>query len=46
MKIISFFPFFQIMEHRWNEIDMGIPKYSGGKKPVSVPLCPPKIHMD
>jgi hypothetical protein len=30
------------MEHRWNEIDRGKPKYSG-KKPVPVPLCPPQI---
>ena len=29
MKMISFFPFFQVMEHRWNEIDRGKPKYSG-----------------
>jgi hypothetical protein len=27
-KIMSFF-FFQVMEHRWNEIDRGKPKYSG-----------------
>jgi hypothetical protein len=26
------------MEHRWNEIDRGKPKNSGGK-PVPVPLC-------
>jgi hypothetical protein len=25
------FLFFQVMEHRWNEIDMGKPKYSGKK---------------
>jgi hypothetical protein len=30
------------MEHRWNEIDSGKPKYSGGG-PVPVPLCPPQI---
>jgi hypothetical protein len=24
-----FFSFFQVMEHRWNEIDRGKPKYSG-----------------
>jgi hypothetical protein len=24
-----FFPFFQVLEHRWNEIDRGKPKYSG-----------------
>jgi hypothetical protein len=36
------FSFFRVMEHRWNEIDRGKPKYSG-KKPVTVPLCPPQI---
>ena len=35
MKMISFFSFFFVMEHRWNEIDRG--------KPVAVPLCPPQI---
>jgi hypothetical protein len=25
----QFFSFFQVMEHRWNEIDRGEPKYSG-----------------
>jgi hypothetical protein len=35
-KIISFFfSFFQVMEHRWNEIDRGIPKYSG----INLPEC-------
>jgi hypothetical protein len=30
MKMISFFVFFVcVMEHRWNEIDRGKPKYSG-----------------
>jgi hypothetical protein len=24
-----FFSFFQVMEHRWNEIDKGKPKFSG-----------------
>jgi hypothetical protein len=24
-----FFSFFQVIEHRWNEIDRGKPKYSG-----------------
>jgi hypothetical protein len=28
-KMISFFSFFQVMEHWWNEIDRGKPKYSG-----------------
>jgi hypothetical protein len=27
--MISFFSFFQVTEHRWNEIDRGKPKYSG-----------------
>jgi hypothetical protein len=27
----QFFSFFQVMEHRWNEIDRGKPKYSGGQ---------------
>jgi hypothetical protein len=27
-KMIIFL-FFQVMEHRWNEIDRGKPKYSG-----------------
>jgi hypothetical protein len=31
MKMISFFSFFRVMEHRWNETDRGKPKYSGGK---------------
>jgi hypothetical protein len=26
-----FFPCFLVMEHRWNEIDTGKPKYSGKK---------------
>jgi hypothetical protein len=29
MKIISFFQFLHVMEHRWNEIDGRKPKYSG-----------------
>jgi hypothetical protein len=37
-----FFTFFRVMEHRWNELDRGKPKYSG-KKSVSVPLCLPQI---
>jgi hypothetical protein len=28
-KIINFFPFFQVMEHRWNETDRGKQKYLG-----------------
>jgi hypothetical protein len=27
-KMISFFSFFQVMEHRWNEIDWGKLKHS------------------
>jgi hypothetical protein len=42
MKMIIFFSFFLVMEHRWNEIDRGKLKYSG-KKVVPVPLCPPQI---
>jgi hypothetical protein len=43
-KISFFFSFFQVPEHRWNEIDRGKPKYSGGGgEPVPVPLCPPQI---
>jgi hypothetical protein len=37
-----FFTFFQVIEHRWNEIDSGKSKFSE-KKPVPVPLCPPQI---
>jgi hypothetical protein len=29
----QFFSFFQVMEHRWNEIDKGKPKY--GEKNLS-----------
>jgi hypothetical protein len=36
------FPFFQVMEHRWNENDRGKPKYSG-KKPVPLPVFRPRI---
>jgi hypothetical protein len=42
MKNDQFFLFFQVMEHRWNEIDRGNPKYLGEKR-VPVPLCPPQI---
>jgi hypothetical protein len=41
-KYYYFFSLLQVMEHRWNEIDRGKPKYSG-EKPVPVPLCPPQI---
>jgi hypothetical protein len=39
-----FFPFFEVMEHRWNEIERGKPKYSG-KNLSQVPLCPPQISQ-
>jgi hypothetical protein len=43
----QFFSFFEVMEHRWNKINRGKPKYSGGggggEKPVPGPLCPPQI---
>jgi hypothetical protein len=39
---LLFFTFFRVLEHRWNEIDKGKPKYSG-KKPVPVTLCLPQI---
>jgi hypothetical protein len=29
-KMIKLFSFFQVMEHWWNEIDRGKPKYSRG----------------
>jgi hypothetical protein len=32
------FSFFRLMEHRWNEIDRGKPKYSGGKPCPSATL--------
>jgi hypothetical protein len=35
-KMIIFFHLFQVMEHRWNEIDRGKPKYLG-EIPVPVP---------
>jgi hypothetical protein len=39
------FILFLVMEHRWNEIDRGKPKYSG-QKPVPVPLCPHGLTRD
>jgi hypothetical protein len=30
--------FFRVMEHRWNEMDRGKPKYSGGKPCPSATL--------
>jgi hypothetical protein len=31
MEDDQFFSFLHVMEHRWNEIDRGKPKYSGKK---------------
>jgi hypothetical protein len=44
-KIISFFSFFQVMEHRWNELDRGKPKYSG-KNLSQCHFVHHKSHMD
>jgi hypothetical protein len=44
-KMISFFLFFPIMEHRWNEIDRGNPKYSG-KNLSQCHFVYQKSHMD
>jgi hypothetical protein len=43
-KVISF-SFFQVMEHRWNEIDRGKPKYSG-KNLFQCHSVHHKSHMD
>jgi hypothetical protein len=43
-KMISF-SFFQVMEHRWNEIDRGKPKYSG-KNLSQCHFIHHKSHMD
>jgi hypothetical protein len=40
-----FFKFFQVMEHRWNEIDKGKPKYSG-KNLSQCQFVNHKSHMD
>jgi hypothetical protein len=45
MKMIIFFSFFQVMEHRWNEIDRGKPKYSG-KNLSQCHFVHNKPHMD
>jgi hypothetical protein len=42
---ISFFPFFRVMEHRWNEIDRGKPKYSR-KKLSQCHFVLQKSHVD
>jgi hypothetical protein len=44
-KIISFFSLFQVIEHRWNEIDRGKPKYSG-KNLSQCHFVHRKSHMD
>jgi hypothetical protein len=41
MKMISFYQFFLILEHRWNEIDRE--NWSTRGTPVPVLLCPPQI---
>jgi hypothetical protein len=41
-KMTIFFVLYQVMEHRWNEIDRGKRKYSV-EKPVPSSLSPPKI---
>jgi hypothetical protein len=49
MKMISFFSFFRVMDHRWNEIDRGKPKYSGGGGGGNHTQChfvQQKTHMD
>jgi hypothetical protein len=44
-KKISFFSFFRVMEHRWNEIDGGKPKY-WGKTLSQCHSVDHKSHMD
>jgi hypothetical protein len=44
-KMISFFLFFQAMEHWWNKIDTGKPKYSG-KNLSQCHFVHHKSHMD
>jgi hypothetical protein len=45
MKMISFFPFFVVMEHRLNEIDRGKQKYSG-KNLSQCHFVQHKSHVD
>jgi hypothetical protein len=42
---LDFFSFFQVMKHRWNEIDRGKPKYSG-KNLSQCHFVHHKSHMD
>jgi hypothetical protein len=44
-KVISFFPLFKVMKHRWNEIDRGKPKDSG-KNLSQCHFVHHKSHMD
>jgi hypothetical protein len=44
-RSVFFFSFFQVMEHRWNEIDRGKPKYSG-KNLCQCHFVHHKSHMD
>jgi hypothetical protein len=44
-KKINFFSFFQVIEHRWKEIDRGKPKYSG-KNLFQCHFVHHKSHMD
>jgi hypothetical protein len=43
--LVLFCRFFRVMEHRWNEIDRGKPKYSG-KNLSQCPFVHYKSHMD
>jgi hypothetical protein len=45
MKDDQFFLLLQVMEHRWNEIDKGKPKYSG-KNLSQCHFVHNKSHMD